>query len=279
MPDINIGKALEEEQEKATEEEVSEVIKIEPLVDQTINEPISDPTSGPTIVPVIEKDETKSFGDNKAIIIGIVAVLVIFAAVIFGFKYYDNLTAAEIIDIDQLHNENVIGNLDEEEAYFYNGYSFILADGLWWTEIPVEKGSEVLLKVPLHFGPRDLTNVTISGELNEYFNQGESLYITIDPTIRNQYYSLGLSELSFNVVKGIGRKPIAACTQEDSACEGREIVSCDNNTGNLPVVEIFVDEEVESNIEYDGSCIKITGHEYGIVRAVDLLLLIWYGVI
>ena len=270
MSDINISKALEEEKEKTAMEEISEAVSCSP-VEESNNESSTE--------PIIEKDETKSFGDNKAIIISVVAILVIFAAVIFGFKYYDNVTAAEVIDIDQLHDENVAGSLNEDEAYFYNGYSFVLVDGLWWAEIPVEKGSEVLLKVPLHFGPKDLNNVTISGELNEHFNQGENLYIAINPNVRNQHYSLGLSELSFNVVKGIGRKPIAACTEEDSACEGREIISCDNNPDNLPVVEIFVDEEIESAIEYDGSCIRITGHEYGIVSAVDLLLLIWYGVI
>lgn len=270
MSDVNIGKALEEEQEEAKENEVSEVIEVE-SVKESGDVPVTE--------PVIEKDETKSFGDNKAIIIGVVAIIAIFAAVIFGFNYYDKITAAEVIDIDQLHQDNVAGSLDENEAYFYNGYSFILVDGLWWTEIEVEKGSEVLLKVPLHFGPRDFVNVTLSGELSENFNQGDNLYITIDPDVRNQYYSLGLSELSLNVVKGVGRKPVAACTKEDSACEGREIISCDNNPGDLPVVEIVVDEEVESHIEYIGSCIKITGYEYGIVRAVDLLLLMWYGVI
>ncbi|MBI2111939.1 hypothetical protein HYT52_00180, partial [Candidatus Woesearchaeota archaeon] len=112
--------------------------------------------------------------------------------------------------------------------------------------------------------------------LDPKFNQGENVFIAIDPAIANKYYSLALSELSFNIVKGLNRKPIGSCTTEDPVCEGREIVSCDNTKG-LPVIELVLGNE--TGIYPQGTCIKIIGNEYELVKAVDKLLFQWYKVI
>ena len=77
------------------------------------------------------------------------------------------------------------------------------------------------------------------------------------------------------MASGINRKPIGSCTQEDEACDNRTIVSCENSQGK-PVVELALDEE--NKVEYKGTCIKISGNGYGIVRGVDRILYQWYGV-
>jgi len=256
--DIKIGRALEEEQEKEQFGELQDAMSSE----------------------MPEEGSSTSSVDTKAILIGIVALIGIFALIFGGFKLYDNMTGAQVIDIDQLHEDNLEGDLKDDEAYTYNGFSFVLAEGLWWTEAVVNKGDgNILLKVPLHFGPRDLENVTFTGTLSEDFNEGLDVYFAIDPTLADPYISLAISELGFNIIKGVGRKPVTACTFEDDICGDYEILSCENNPENKPIIEFVLDTEVEAAVEKDGTCIKVIGHDYGIVRAADKLVLEWYDVI
>ena len=149
-------------------------------------------------------------------------------------------------------------------------------DGLWWTEM---KKGNTLLKIPLHFGPKEVNDTKVEGKLdNTQFNNGTEVYIAINPETFNQYYSLALSELNFNIVQGIERKPIAVCTKNDTICEtdNRTILSC-NNTEGKPVIELRYGEE--QKITLNQTCILITGTDYGIVKAVDRLIWQWYGII
>ena len=262
----------------------SSKVKLGSIFDNADNDNSKKETISPesnSEIKVTENNNDHVTSDGKAILIMVAALVGIFLISFAGFQAYNHFTSAEVLNIDELHEENLEGELDSEEAYTYNGFSFVEADGLWWTEILVTYGEEkTLIKTPLHFGPRDLTDVIISGEFDsEKFNNGVDVYIPINPDVRNKYYSLALSELNFNIVKGIDRRPIGSCTKESYICEEREIISCENNPDELPVIELVLDLEQESSIEYQGSCIKIIGNGYGIVKAVDRILLSWYGVI
>ncbi len=210
-------------------------------------------------------------GKNILIIVGV--LLGLFVLSFGGFTAYNKLTGAGVVNIDDLHQENLAGDLDDQQGYVYNGYSFVYTDGLWWTEM---NKFGTLLKVPLHFGPRDLADIVPQGELDPSFNDGENLYVAIDPDVVDKYYTLAISELSFNIVKGLDRTPVGSCTKENWACENRTIVSCQNTSGKA-VIELALANE--SRIDVSGTCIKVQGSEYGIVKAVDRLLLQWYGVI
>lgn len=246
MDEIDISKALEKEVEKKEKEELNEVI---------------------------ENDYDTSAGDTKNIIIGVLVIVGLLAITFGGFKVYDHFTSAEVVNVDEMHQDNLKGNLNNEEGYMYNGYSFIKADGLWWTEVQVK---DKLLKIPLHFGPKEVEEVKVVGTLTPEFNLGKKVYIAINPNTQNKYYTLAISELSFNMAKGIDRIPIGSCTEENWACDNRTIVSCINNSDNLPVVELEIDEE--NKIELGGNCIKVSGQDYGIVKAIDRLLYQWYGI-
>ena len=113
MDDIKIVKAIEEDLEMEEINEISEMINEE---EQTIKE---EPSSQ----------------DGKAIVISILVIIGIFVLAFGGFQSYNSITAATVINVDDLHQENVNGNLDTEEGYLYNGFSFVLVDGLWWTEV------------------------------------------------------------------------------------------------------------------------------------------------
>jgi len=211
--------------------------------------------------------------DGKSIVIMLVVVLGVFFFAIAGFKTYDYFTSAAVINVDDLHNENLQGNLDDKEGYMYNGYSWVYADGLWWTEVD---RFGTLLKIPLHFGPKDVEKIPVVGTLSPGFDRGENIYIAVDPNITNKYYTLALSELNFNIIKGVDRNIVTSCTENSSICENRTIINCEN-TQSLPVIQLVV--ENVSKIEFKGTCIKISGSEYELVKAVDRVLMMWYKVI
>ena len=210
--------------------------------------------------------------NSKYILIIIAVLAVIFAISLSKFSFLNKVAGNQVLSLDQLHQLNKEGKLDEERGYMYNGYSFVFNDGLWWMEKEV---FGTLVKVPLHFGPKQVEDVPITGQLDPAFNEGTKIYLAIDPEVRNKYYSLAVSELSFNIAKGIGREPVGSCTADNWACENRTIVNCQNTSGK-PVIELVLQNR--TGIEMSGSCIKITGQEFGIVKAANRVLYRWYGV-
>ncbi len=270
MDELKISAALESDEEKS------------------LNSELSSATAAEEKAESVSRFAAKDF-DGKTIGISVVALLGLLILAVGGFGVVDWLGdtitgAATGIDIDSeleiLHIENRAGALDETEGYLYNDFSFVSYDDLWWTEIVVYyTDPPTLLIIPLHYSPNELEEVEFSGSLDSEFNDGSDVYIAIDPTVTNKYYSLALSEISFNLVKGIGRKPIGSCTEENTACEGRDIISCDNNPEGYPVLELVFDESVEvATVEFDGMCMRISGAEEEIVKAADRLLLWWYQV-
>lgn len=221
------------------------------------------------------KDNKRKF--DKKILWLILAVLAVFVIISFsGIKVFNGgeaITGKNVLSVDKLHEQNKAGQLAEERGYMYNGYSFVNYDGLWWTELQRLGG---VVKVPLHFGPKDVESIPMEGSLSSDFNYGNSVYITIDPTVYNKYYTLSLMELNNNIVQGINRNISSACTQSDPICEERKILNC-GNSSNLPVIQL-VPEESETRIELTGSCIKVIGNELNLTKAVDRLLYHWYGV-
>ena len=224
------------------------------------------------VVSEATKDES-TLADSKGLLWMVLGIAALFLLIFGGLAIYNHFTN-KVVSIDELHQQNLAGKLKPEQGYMYNGYSFVKADGLWWTEL---NKFGTTLKVPLHFGPKELESILVQGNLDSRFNEGDQLYITINPNITNKYYSLAVSELSFNVVKGLDRTPVGSCTQANWACENRTILSCEQNPAHQPIVEL--DFQGDPGIEIKGSCIKLTGDtEFEIVKSVERLLYQWYGV-
>ena len=268
MDEIKISQAIEAEENKEINSALDSGVQAE--------------------VAAEKSEETRDF-DGKTIGIAVVALLGLFALAIGGFNAADfvgdavtGAATTKVIDVklEDLHSDNRAGKLDSREGYMYNDFSFVNHDELWWTEVVVHyTNPPTLLVVPLHYGPREVEDISISGKLDGEFNDVADVYITINPTVVDKYYSLALSELSFNIVKGIGRKPVGSCSSENEACIDREIISCENNPNNYPVLELVYDESLEKGtVEFDGICMKISGSGEEIVRAADRLLLNWYQI-
>ncbi|MEK6846246.1 MAG: hypothetical protein AABY26_05775 [Nanoarchaeota archaeon] len=219
-------------------------------------------------------EEKEDSGDTKSILITILILVGVFALVIAGFQFYNYFHSPEIVNVDDLHQKNIGGDLDEKEGYLYNGYSFVYVDGLWWTET---NRFGTLVKIPLHYGAKDVENISVTGKLDSDFNQQPVVYIAINPNINfNGQYTLALSELNNNLAKGINTNIEAACTENNPICDNRTIVSCQNNSKNLPVVELVV--EPQPKVVLSGTCIKVSGEGFELVKATDRLLLQWYGI-
>ena len=118
--------------------------------------------------------------DTKSVLILIGILVIIFAVAIGGFKAYNHFTTAGVVVIDDLHQKNLDGDLDSDEGYVYNGYSFVKADGLWWTGVEVK---DRIIKIPLHYGPREVEHIAVTGKLTPEFNQGDKVYVSIDPEV------------------------------------------------------------------------------------------------
>lgn len=223
----------------------------------------------PTVAPASSEDNPV----NYLLVIG--TVIGIFAVLLVSFALYNHYATPEIKNIGELHTDNLMGEDLEEEAYVYNGYSFLNIDGLWFTE--VEVGDNVF-SIPLRFGPQELENVTIDGSLTTEFYMGNEIYISFDPTVESKYLTLAASELATNLNSVYDLSTMSACSVNDNStlCNNRQVISCDNNPDNLPLIELsYVNE---TSIELSGTCVKLSGTEWELVRAVDRLLLSWYGV-
>ena len=216
---------------------------------------------------VEEDDLDKRSQRNMIITIGIIAIVVI------GFIAFNFFDEPEPQTIDDIFQQALDGKLDEDVAYIHNGYVFVNIMGSWMTRLNV--GNEII-EIPLHFGPRDLEeNITIVGTVDERFTNNPNLFITFDPnSTQMKYIALSAAELSLSLAKGIKVSPIAACTSNETVCEGRPIVTC--NSTNAPV--IYIKKDKETMIVQSGNCVILTGNEWDLVRVVDRFLLAWYGI-
>ena len=242
---IKVGKALENPE---TQEEIEQSIKEDAK---------------------LSKKDVKNIGIILAVVIGIF----ILALGSLDLADGDN-TSGMVKSVDELHKANLAGELSEDRGYLYNGFSFVKYDGLWWTILKVM--DERLVQVRLHFAPKELEKVTVLGELNDDFNEGEEIFIAINPNVQDKYYTLAISELSFNVASGVGRTPVGTCTEENEACVERPILSCDHNPENKPIIELSLTGS--PGVFYDGACVKLQGEEYTLVKSVDRFLYEWYQV-
>ena len=208
---------------------------------------------------------------SKPLYIAIGVILLCFA-VLFAIRFIRSPTA-EVITIDELHEKNIKGEISDIN-YVYNGFSFVFADGLWYTQV---QKKDTIWDVPLHFGPKHVGNISIIGKLNNNFGyNNDTVYITFDPTGEDlQYIALASAELSLSLTKGFGITPIAACSENKTeVCSQRPIKTCEDKEDI-----IYIRQANEAKVELNGNCIVIQGDDWEIVKSADRLLLKWYKII
>lgn len=210
--------------------------------------------------------------DNKTFIFAILAIILVFA-LFFSFGYINEAyLKPKPITLDDMHEKTLAGE-ETDENYLYKGFSFVRAQGLWYTEVGGEENT--VYKVALHYSPKELESIKITGKINSTFQDAKSFFITFDPEDENlQYIALSAAELSLNLAKAIKVMPVAACTKNiTEACYTRPIISCDSDA---PVIYLKQDNETALNLK--GNCVEISGWREDMVKVTDRLILQWYGV-
>ncbi len=185
--------------------------------------------------------------------------------------------------LSDLHKKILADGEDSDTAYVYNGYSFVFYDGLWYTQI-LNQFSQELYDVPLHYGPRELIDVSITGNLNSFFtrvlnttiaNNTHRYYLTFNPDDENMgYVALAAGELSQNLVTTFDIAPVSACIKEGAGCENVPIITCENI--DFPVIYLTSGEP--TMIYAEDNCITLQGNQAELVRTVDRFILKLYNV-
>jgi len=206
-------------------------------------------------------------------------VLVVVALLIVVPRFFES----DLITLEDYHKANIAGE-DLDNAYVYNGFSFVHYDGLWYTQI-FNQYTKTLYDVPMHFGPKNVTDLTVAGNLNEYFlllrnntipgDYLASTYLTFDPDNEQMsYVALSTGELTQNLAKTLSLAFIPACTTASEDCGDVPVITCDNTDD--PV--LYLKASDEPGVFGAGNCLIIQGNEWELVRAVDRFLLGLYNV-
>ncbi len=219
-------------------------------------------------------ESTGLIGKDVKQILFFIVLLAAVIAVFFAVKYISE--NRKVITPDELHEKNLRGELDTDEGYMFNGFSFIRYGDAWMTKIKVPN-AEGYINLEMRYGAREVQDVRVVGDPN-YLTQFNSSYITFDPTEKDlSSLALAASDLAENMAKVLKIRPVAACTKNETAeCQTRPIINCDKDRV-YPVY--YLRHAEESAILAEGNCITIQGEGLEIVKAVDRLILGWYGVI
>jgi len=159
--------------------------------------------------------------------------------------------------------------------YIYNGFTFQQVDGLWYTEIQ-PTGSNKLFQVPLHFGPKTLEDIPVTGTLDQRFYSNET-YLTMDAVEElPKANALAIAELSLNLAQLFGITPVVACSGKLNAtgCDEVPTINCQNTNQSV----IYFEERDTTQVLFEGNCVRIQGKDMEMVRATDRFLLHWFGI-
>jgi len=220
-----------------------------------------------------EEAQPAGLKSDKILIVGIVLILIAFAAV-FGWRYF---AAEEPQTIDDLHKLNFKEKLKEEQGYLYKGaYSFVKFDGSWYTQLVSPKGTR-LYNIQFRYSPKEVEGVKVNGILDSgLFDNAPDYYVTFNPT-GNEFSSVALAVGDFNqqMTNIFFKQPIAACDRnETKACIDRPVVTCEN-TDKLV---LYVKESNSSRVIYNNNCITVEGNGFDLVKGVDRVLYEFYGI-
>ncbi len=219
---------------------------------------------------------------NFLIVFGV--IILILAVIIIIAKFYK----PDLTTLNDLHEKNLKGKKLNEDAYVYNGFSFVKHQGSWYTQI-YSPGKNTKYEIPLHFGPVDVENISLTGDFTEFFKAVQDnniskyqnqAYLTFNPHEENlTYVNLAIGELNINFRKVLNTHLEFACTEEDPACAlyNASIVTCANASQQTPV--FYVKSDPKTKVSENNYCLTIQGTDEEIVKAVDRLLYQMYLVI
>ena len=213
-----------------------------------------------------EKEKPKKTKASLNLIIAITIIVILLSSIMFVIKLFTPTTMDDLI-------QEIIEKGETKQGYMYNGFVFVEYEGLWHTKL--QRGTE-LYNLHFHYSPAHVDQIPVIGSLDSELDTSE-FYITLDPLEDNiSLIALSSSELSLNLVKGMGAKIKPACYRNESeACYGRPIITCDNTEEAV----IFVKTAEETQVLLESNCITIQGEGDNLLKAVDKVLFDFYGIV
>ncbi|MBD3164843.1 hypothetical protein GF323_06620 [Candidatus Woesearchaeota archaeon] len=220
-----------------------------------------------------QEQEQPSRRKDDIVIYTIAALVIIFGIVFLVPRFFENGNET----LDQLHEKNLRGKLSAEKGYVYKDvYSFVYYAGLWYTQLSTPTG-ETLFNIPFHYGPRDVEDLEIIGNVN-YTNLDDydNFFVTFNPLDEDlNYIGVAIGEFDNIIIRVFGKGIVAACSQnETSACTARPIVEC--NSTDAPV--FYFASEPETNVLYLDNCVIISGKREDLFKATDRVLFDLLGI-
>ena len=161
---------------------------------------------------------------------------------------------------------------EKMETTEYNFFEFVKIDNIWYTEW--QKDNKIYT-VSMRHNPHEVEDLPIVGNLSSSFNRQE-VYVSFHPTEGNfTVLSLAAGELSLNMFRALGVKPIAACLINNTeVCSDRPIVTCEDEGKSV----ITIIDKGDPGIALRGECIRLQGEGMDLLKSVDRLLYQWYGI-
>lgn len=220
-----------------------------------------------------EPEEEPKKSSDKGLIIAIAAIVLLFIAVL-AFSIFNKEQPKTLED---MHVLNLKGKLKPEQGYVYKGvYSFVILDGLWYTQLTSPKGSKIY-SLALRYSPKDLKDIAIEGDLDTaFFDSKPEFFVTFNPTGK-EFSFIGLAVADFNthMSKVFEKNPIAACDRnETEPCKNRPIVTC----GDKDKLVLYVRESGKFRAYYNDNCIVVEGKGLDLVKGVDRVLYNLYNI-
>jgi len=217
----------------------------------------------------------KKMSSDKGFIILIVSIAAIIFVVIGSGYIYKKYFSPKPQTIEEMLINNY-KKAETEDNYIYNGFSFIRIHGTWYTQ--VQRGNTIY-NLMLNFGPREVENISITGNPDIDFLRKGYVYLTFDPYVEQvnmPWMAIANSDIAVTLIKVFNITTDGACTRSHPDCEkkGARIIDCNSTE---PV--IFLNVSNETKIEWHGSCLVINGREREIDRAATRFLYKLFNII
>ncbi|MEK6967835.1 MAG: hypothetical protein AABX51_04345 [Nanoarchaeota archaeon] len=159
-------------------------------------------------------------------------------------------------------------------AITYNNFPFIRDQNNFW--LTQWQNKDKIYNLQFRYLPNETLDIPVEGQIDNSFFTGE-VYITFDPAPSGlQNLTLAAGELSLNLARGLNYSLKPSCTKNASGCENLPIITCEQNK-SVPI--IYLSYKTPTMISLNGNCITIQGGGRELIRSVDRLLYLWYGII
>jgi hypothetical protein len=159
---------------------------------------------------------------------------------------------------------------ESREKETYNGYDFIKQDNLWQTEAKGEVVATLFL-------PQEVEDVTT-----------KTPYISRQDFSDKVVYFIAKNDLerqaSFELSKHLPALRMQfACLpgDEDELCSDLPEKTCENLTGNsqLVIIQDTTETTNSTEIEYTNGCLEIEGNQETMMKAIEKIIFIMFGII